>query len=424
MPARATTDAERPPGRRSDRRAAGALPSLHPRAFARLAVVLGAGVFLVAAACRQQPAESPQPGATADPRPGTSLPARCGSAQFADVPSLQITASMSTEEVIAARAAGRPVRLDVEGQKRGDAFVNALVAAGALAGVRELRLAGNALGPEAMRALASTPDLDCLQRLDVSNNPVDDDGFALLCMSGSARSLRELVLDDAGLTGASLARLPGCAWSTTLQDLSLGDNDFADVAAQSGAGALGQTRTTPAATWSRLVSLGLSRTGCRAPCLAHLRDAGLLTTLQSLRLEGVFGPAEARILAGGAFDRLTTLSSIGPADLSEDESDMLGDTGLEILIASPMFARLARLDLLLHGIGDRGAASLAASPRGERIRSLELRANAIGDDGARALMNGAHTRNLEYLGLADTLISDDMADALRVHYGPRVLVRE
>jgi hypothetical protein len=407
--------------------------------------VLGAGLALVAIACRQQPTATPQPGAEngaqadrqqpsvtpqpgaeAGAQPGIAQPAGCGDARFADVPVLEVPASMSTEELVATlreRIGGAPVRLDVDlrsgGRARGDAFVKDLVAAGALAGVRELRLAGNGLGPEAMRALAGAPELECLQRLDLGRNPVTDEGFALLCAAGNARHLRELVLDRAGLTGASLARLPGCAWSASLEDLSLADNNFGEV--EAGAGA--RTRAAPGA-WSRMVSLDLSRTRCRAPCLKHLRDGGLFRTLQSFLLEGLFGPKEARILAAGKLERLTTLQLAGMADLSEDESDVLGDAGLKILIASPMFARLERLTLPLHGIGDRGAASLASSPHGKRLRYLELRANAIGDDGVRALMKGAYTGKLEHLGLADMPISDDVADALRAHFGQRVQLSE
>lgn len=429
MRARATTEAQhRPPPRCSDT-ASGALSSLRLRASARLAVALGTGVALIAAmaACRQQPAPSTQPGAAAGPQPGTSDQARCGGVPFADVPLFQVPESMGTAELVAAlrdRAPGTPVRLDVDGQGRGDAFVTDLVAAGVLAGVRELRLAGNALGPDAMRALAGAPGLDCLQRLDLSNNPITDDGFALLCTAGSARYLGELVLDRTGITGAALTRLPGCVWSTSLQDLSLVDNELGDIDAQAAsAGAVSQTRAVPAA-WPRLVSIDLSRTRCRAPCLTYLRDAGLFTMLQRFQMEGFFGPAEARILVAGKLDQLTTLQLIGMADLSEAESDVLGDAGLEILIASPMFAHVESLELPLHGIGDRGAAMLAGSPQGKRLRRLDLRGNSIGDDGARALMNGTYTRNLVHLGLADTLISDDMADALRAHYGPRVLLRE
>lgn len=299
-----------------------------------------------------------------------------------------------------------------------------LVAAGALADVRELRLAGNALGPEAMRALAGAPGLDCLQRLDVSNNPITDEGFARLCTAGSTRHLGELVLDRTGITGASLTRLPGCMWSTSLQDLSLADNDLGDIDAQAASpGTVSQPRDTPAA-WSLLVSIDLSRTRCRASCLTYLRDAGLFATLATFQLEGFFGPTEARILVAGKLGQLTTLQLIGMADLSEAESDVLGDAGLEILLASPMFAHVESLELPLHGIGDHGAAMLAGSRQGERLRRLDLRGNSIGDDGARALMSGTYTRTLAHLGLADTLISDGMADALQAHYGPRVLLHE
>jgi hypothetical protein len=76
---------------------------------------------------------------------------------------------------------------------------------------------------------------------------------------------------------------------------------------------------------------------------------------------------------------------------------------------------------LAHPVGEPVVAETGR--KGKRLRSFDLRANGIGDDGARAHERRVHPEP-RHLGLVDTLISDDMADALRAHYGPRVLLRE
>lgn len=392
------------------------LRAQHLRLLPGRAVIAAAVVVL--AACRP-PEPAPEPPVR---RSAVDAP-RCSVTPLAEVPLLEVPATMRADELVRAlhdRPAGTPVRLDLSGQRRGDAFVIALVEGLRSAKVRALGLAGNELGPAAMGALATAPGLGCLERLDIGKNPVTDHGFASLCTASTARDLRELVLNDAGLTGESLAMLGGCVWTTGLRELVLADNHFGDAAEAAGADPSTGPRAAPRAS-PGLLRMDLSRAHCRVPCLTLLRDSGLLHRLHALRLEGFFGPAEARILAGAkAPERLATLQLYGMVDLSEDPGDVLGDAGLRILVSSPMFAHIQQLALPMHDIGDHGIAALAASPHSSNLKQLDLRGNRIGDAGAQALMAGAHTRGLMHLDLSGTLISQEMAGALRAHYGQSV----
>jgi uncharacterized protein (TIGR02996 family) len=74
--------------------------------------------------------------------------------------------------------------------------------------------------------------------------------------------------------------------------------------------------------------------------------------------------------------------------------------------------RLASLNLFLNRIGDTGVQLLAASPRVNRLRVLNLSHNQVGDAGARALAGSPHLAHLTELYLYGNLIGDVGAQAL------------
>src|SRR5262249_48867920 len=87
-----------------------------------------------------------------------------------------------------------------------------LAASPRLAGLVELNLRNNRLTPVALRALAASPHLTRLGRLDLSENEaVDDAGVAALAGSPNLAAVEGLNLERTGVSGdggAGLARRP------------------------------------------------------------------------------------------------------------------------------------------------------------------------------------------------------------------------
>jgi hypothetical protein len=73
-----------------------------------------------------------------------------------------------------------------------------LAEAGALDGLRVLRLNGGQIGDDGLRALATSPYLSRLRVLEVGNNPVGDDGVRAVVESRHLRHLRHFLYPAIG----------------------------------------------------------------------------------------------------------------------------------------------------------------------------------------------------------------------------------
>ena len=98
-------------------------------------------------------------------------------------------------------------RLDLAQNDLGNDGARAVASCGGLAGVRVLRLAGCGIGDEGARALADSPHLNRVVSLDVANNPINDSGFRAFLETPHLRSLRHLAIPGAGVTPLMRQRL-------------------------------------------------------------------------------------------------------------------------------------------------------------------------------------------------------------------------
>lgn len=335
--------------------------------------------------------------------------APCSGASLDAAAMWDVPDELRPEEFVVAVARDGISRIDLSRHAAAAALLHALSEAHAMESVRELQLARAGLAATDVAHLAASSHLTCLERVDLGDNAMADEGFAALCKARMPR-LRELLLPGAKLTGTSLSELAGCAWIPTLTALSLAKNDFS------------QPAPTRRVAKGRLARVDLVRSHCRAPCLQTLTGSGVLATLEDLVLEDFFGPAETRALMQAGWQRLARLALYGMRDLSEEPEDVLGDDGLGLLATSRVLATVIRLEIAGHAIGNRGATALASSSVARTLRHLVLRDNAIGDPGAQALMDGPTTRALDHLDLRGNPISPALKTALRNHYGTKVLL--
>jgi uncharacterized protein (TIGR02996 family) len=310
-----------------------------------------------------------------------------------------------------------------------------------LARVRSLDLSnhaqGSRLGAERLAKLLDSPYLGGLQALNLSYNPVGQDGIKVLAGSPSLAGLTVLTLTFCGLSNAGVADLAASAHLVGLRTLSLSGNITAlGIRALAEAGPL--CRLTGLNLWgcqlgdegaqvlasssklAGLTSLALGSTGLGdegAKALAYsawlgrletlvlshnpIGDAGLtalaasgnLARLTTLRLREVRASATAlrTLLSSPHLDNLRTL------DL---DAHTLGAGAVHALLDGSVVERLTDLSLSLHGLGDEAVELLAASPRLGSLRKLHLGGFTLGEVGAEALLSSPYLGRLRWLRVA------------------------
>lgn len=130
-------------------------------------------------------------------------------------------------------------------------------------------------------------------------------------------------------------------------------------------------------------------------------DAGLLAavfnqapTLTSLRLLGC-GPYRERLPALAASPLLARLTRL---DFTRDS---LCDGGVLVIAGSPHLGNLTHLNLSTNHVTAAGVEGLAASPHLANLTHLDLSHNPVGNEAALALVRSPHLGNLTHLNLQD-----------------------
>jgi uncharacterized protein (TIGR02996 family) len=234
---------------------------------------------------------------------------------------------------------------------------------------------GLPIGDRTLQALAASPYLGRLRRLELRETRATAAGVQALCASSHLGRLTELELsnevttDDASRLGDLGAR--ALAASPLLGRLTRLSLSCADIG-NAGVAALG------AAAPTRLTRLALDRN--------HFGDAGA----QKL--------AASSLLAG-----LTHL------DLAVNE---LGDAGALALAASARLTRLTHLNLFRNHIGPAGMRALASSASLAGLTHLNLEENEVGGAGPQALADSSHLTGLVEVDLGYNHFGDAGAKAL------------
>ncbi len=134
-----------------------------------------------------------------------------------------------------------------------------------------------------------------------------------------------------------------------------------------------------------------------AGCLRNLRELSLrsndltishlliltysrqFANLESLDLRGNLLGSQSNIVALVGLNRFPKLRQLNL------QSCGVGNTGIQVILAVPLWQRLESLILWNNGITDRGLIQIAQCKPPAKLRALELRRNAIGDAGLIAL---------------------------------------
>jgi uncharacterized protein (TIGR02996 family) len=238
------------------------------------------------------------------------------------------------------------------------------------------------LEAQGMAQLAASPHLSGVRSLDLSWNPLGDDGAAALAGAGWLPRVQGLCLEGSRVTAQGLRTLLDSAQLGPVTALNLSHNPVEDVGAAAVAG-------HPALAGLRSLSLagcGLGPEG--AEVLVRSRTLAKVSELD-LSVNDL-GPAVAEHLASAMSLRLRSL------DLRQCR---LGDEGIMLLASWPGLANLRRLCLNFNDISDTGADALAASPYLGRLAVLDLGHNDLSPEAEARLRRAPSLRHLWRLHL-------------------------
>jgi uncharacterized protein (TIGR02996 family) len=158
-----------------------------------------------------------------------TVEALCSTGRLLRDGALRLRKCALTDEALEALA-GSPAaaalrKLDLGGNAVTDAGARALAASPHLKGLRALDLAMCQVGPEGVRALTAPEAFPLLHDLSLEYDPVGDVGLMALARWRRARGVRELILDDAGITAEGVIAVVDRGDLRGLWRLGLGGND-------------------------------------------------------------------------------------------------------------------------------------------------------------------------------------------------------
>ena len=357
------------------------------------------------------------------------------------------------------RTLARLVDLDLGHNGIGPSGAAALALSPNVGRLRSLSLAQNTLGVQGIELLLASNRFEALERLDVSSNEFGPTGAMVLASSPFARRLKALHLGDNGLGDAGLAALLGAHHLSGLRRLGVAQNGLtaAGVALLAGAppelealdlsanplgeaggralaGALAKTRVSELAArgcglggdgvsellraaGGRLTSLDVGANGLDAAGTAALAGTPEASALLRLDLSG-------NPLGAPGVEALTRAPAAkGLRDLALDACGLADADAPALVRALDALPTLQTLGLRDNGLGPATASALAASPLSARLGRLELAHNRLGDAGAEALARGRTWHVLHELGLERNDIGLGAAATLLASPGMALLHR-
>jgi uncharacterized protein (TIGR02996 family) len=280
----------------------------------------------------------------------------------------------------------------------------ALAASPHLRGLRRLSLSGFAAA--VMREFAESRQLAGLRELYLYS--LESEAVQGVVKSDRLPGLQELMLFSCKLDKSALHALAASPHLANVLKLDLGCSEltpesFAAMTAPTAPGLLPYMR--------KLIGLSvfgneLGPDGVSA-LLKVLSPGKRLETLElgcnAVRAEGAIALAKC--------PQLTDLKRLA---LGSNEID---DSGVKALAESPHLTSLAKLELDTNLIGADGAQALASSSRLSSLKELELSGNAIGLAGARALANSHSLAGLLRLRIRTDDVTEEGEALLRARFG-------
>ena len=313
--------------------------------------------------------------------------------------------------------------------KRGNLDVNGLARMKQLAQIEQLELFNNDVSAEDFAILLKSNYLNALKVLVVGGNPLGERGMSELAQSEVLAQLHTLNVDSCGLSAEAVKLLVESPKAANLRTLSIGANR---LRAES-------IRALAASPFlAGLTELDLHLTTLRVAAMRHLATATFANDLRTLSLRNArFDRPAWNALASCLFPSLTSLN-LGTAVVGTTGADALAQApfahtltalGLDVCelkdrgltaLARGSFPQLRNLDLTSNGIGDAGLTAFAESNAFPALHELRISNNRIGNAGAQTLADSQTLTHLRSLSLSEKGISDRVKKVLTVRFGDAI----
>lgn len=289
-----------------------------------------------------------------------------------------------------------------------------------LTGLKRLDIHSAQFGYEGAQALAESRLLAQLEALDFSHSRIPEDCLAVVLRSPQLTRLKELYLRNTAICYEPLEAIRERNWP--LEVLNIGGNQMDLESLQ---GMLAETCRslqqldmhegdldgndfavcTEGVALPELKEWNLAENALDAVAIRRLKDLSL-APLEDLNLDrNQIGNAGVAELVTIPLPRLKSL------DLQQNG---LGDDAIQQLIRWPGLAQLEKLSLAGNDVTDAGVQALADSPRVGNLTELRFEKCPIGDEAARALAASMQLRRLRWLHLSG--VSPEMEATLEERY--------
>jgi serine/threonine protein kinase/hemoglobin-like flavoprotein/Ran GTPase-activating protein (RanGAP) involved in mRNA processing and transport len=288
--------------------------------------------------------------------------------ELLDLASNEIGASGAM--VLASSPFARRLRsLELADNQLGDAGLVALLGASHLSGLAYLGVAQNGLSASGVKLLAGAPPR--LQRIDLSRNPLGQDGAGALAEALPRMRVSSLAVRRCELGG------DGLCWIVRAGEGRLSELEAAENAL--GADGVELLAMLPELASVRVLELSANALGARGA--ARLGISPFLSGLKRLVLDSnELEDGGVAALARSA-DAMPLLDQLSLGD------NRVRAPGVAALSESALTARLALLDLSYNELGDAGTDALARGHAWHALERLLLAGNGIGFGGAALLLS-------------------------------------
>jgi uncharacterized protein (TIGR02996 family) len=284
----------------------------------------------------------------------------------------------------------------------GDVHLETLAALPPMPRLHTLDLADNRFEWVGLRALAESKSFPSLAALDLSRNPLGEEGAGYL--GKAAWSVRELRLRACAIGDRGVKSLLAGKLLDGVRVLELGNADLTATGIKALA-------ASPKLAAVRHLDLQYNRVGkdgfaalAASPHFQHLTRLDI----------GVFSPGESRVKGEVIADFLNTLDAPNLRRLGLS-AIAVGLAGAKALATRPTFANLRALELQESRIGTKALAELAASPHLRGLVELDLWMNEI--TAASPLLDPAVFPNLAACRLQNNPLPPEHAKELSARRG-------
>jgi len=273
----------------------------------------------------------------------------------------------------------------------------------ALSALEHLHLVNNNLtGDTFLSALLERGEH--LRSLDLSANPLGDEGLVRLAREGSFEQLEHLELRQMRGQGEGVGALGQAKWCRSLVSLDLQTNHME----------LGTVEGLAQSSYLRsLKSLDLRQTAIHDGRVTPLIDSPVLRSLEHLRLSE--NPLHDATVAG--LLRSPHLGNLRSLDL---DHLAVGSATMEALADSSHLSNLRRLNISFCGCSPEDLVALARSPNLSNLRVLDLRGVGVTGDLARSLTTSTYLGQLCAMWVTQGLLQGEARQILEARFGDQL----